>query len=1683
MKTSEIFKSVAAILFIWSSLIWNISYALGQSGKGESALSSKGKRTFITAPFENKVFIEEQGQFKKSLDEKKISFPGKILYAVNNAEFEAYFTSTGITFLFSKTEKTDKEEEDQKDEADSKRPETRWEIVNMQWVNNNPNMHISAKEKESSYYTFGRYSDNSQYDHVSAFKKLYYSNIYEGVDAEFEFPENGGIKYRFIVRAGYNIPKITYSISGPKKFFIDEQGNLKMDGILGSLIDKAPSANTQSNSIPAKYILQGNHVEIAVSTNTPALSEDLIIDPWIIVPALPAPNIACDLQEDSIGNVYVNGGTSGVGNYEVQKYTSLGVLVWSHNYSCSYYGAIAAANSGSIYYSDGIPGKVTKLSSAGSVIYSVSEGQENWRLSFNRSKTILAMGGNFGASSLTKIDTATGVMGSTVSYPSDTWAIATDCNGDIYSLHYGTSPCILRKTNADFTPALSLVTTPAFCITGYSNVRAAASGYNAITISGPYLYIYDGLELRRFLKSTLTLVNSVSVPNGTANNCSGIAFDYCGNIYVGTMSTIEKYDMLLNPVSSIAAPNIVYDITLAGNGDLLVCGQSFVGNFGPTCPFPPHLAASAVSTNVSCKPGTAHILANGGTLPYSYLWQPGGQTTAAATNLTAGTYTYTVNDAFCQSHIDSVTVIQTTPLKIISDTNIITNADHLLHNPACFGFNNGSASVNVSGGTPPYRYSWNTSPPQANDTASGLRAGAYIVTVLDADSCSVRAHIILTEPAVLRASPSQTPISCFAGADGTATVTATGGTSPYTYSWNTSPVQTSAGAVNLALGSYTCTVTDSHACTADTSVTFSQPSLVFIDPIPADTICAGLSSTLTALAHGGNPGGYTYTWNPFHNGAVNTVSPMNTATYSITAMDSKSCLSAVQSVTVEVDQLPTALISGTASVCKNAPAPVITLTGSSSTAPYTFTYNINGGAVQTIVSTGNSVNITVPSGTAGTYPYTLLRVKDAGSRACSQPQSGSAVVVVHPLPIAKFGSTKVCQGVPTQFTDSSTTSAGIINFWNWDFGDGSSAGIFQNPSRLYAAAGMYNAALIVNNNFGCADTVAKPVQVYYNPVAEFTHVDVCFGDSLRFTNTSTVNPPASLSSYLWVFGDSGPTGSAFSPSHYYIQSGTYTVTLLSSTANGCSDASTHTVKAYDAPQSSFNKSNICLSGSEVFSNTTTTPLMGSTARWSWNFGDGSLADTSTWSPVHHYASPGIYHITLITRSSGLGCADTVKDSITVYPMPVAGFGFRNVCLNQPMNFYDSSSIAVGSIASHSWTFGDGTFPNGNTNPSHLYASPGSYHVSLIITSSFGCKDSIVKTAVVHPLPHALIAASDVCKGTVMLFNDSSFIATTDTIHSWRWNYSDSSPLGTTENTSHLYASSGSYPVQLFITSNFGCVDSVVKIMTVNPNPVPAFTSSDSAGCEPLCITFQNASAIASGVNTAMSWNFGDGSSSGTGLTPQHCYTNDSVFAPRIINVTLTVTSDSGCSSTKTKPHFITVYPAPVAGFTALPESTSIVNPVISLTDISTGADYWLWNFGGNDTTSIEHPLPHTYADTGTYKITLVTSTRYSCFDSIHHTIIIEPDFVFYIPNSFTPNDDGINDTFTGKGIFIKEYEMMIFDRWGNLIFYSDDINKGWDGTANHGTETSQRDTYVYSITVTDIKRQKHVYKGAVTLVR
>ena len=244
-------------------------------------------------------------------------------------------------------------------------------------------------------------------------------------------------------------------------------------------------------------------------------------------------------------------------------------------------------------------------------------------------------------------------------------------------------------------------------------------------------------------------------------------------------------------------------------------------------------ANAGVLTNVSCfggSDGSAEVTVSGGTTSYSYAWSTAPvQHTQSATDLTAGTYWVTVTDANSCTATSSTTVTQ--PALLTANAGVITNV-------SCYGGSYGSTYVTVSGGTTSYSYTWSTTPVQHTQSATGLTAGTYWVTVTDANSCTATSSTTVTQPAVLTANAGVlTNVSCYGESNGSTNVTVSGGTTSYTYAWSTSPVQHTQSATGLTAGTYWVTVTDANSCTATSSATLTQPPMVVPGLTGPGTVC------------------------------------------------------------------------------------------------------------------------------------------------------------------------------------------------------------------------------------------------------------------------------------------------------------------------------------------------------------------------------------------------------------------------------------------------------------------------------------------------------------------------------------------------------------------------------------------------------------------------------------------------------------------------------------------------------------------------------------------------------------------------------------------------------------------------------------------------------------------------------
>lgn len=358
---------------------------------------------------------------------------------------------------------------------------------------------------------------------------------------------------------------------------------------------------------------------------------------------------------------------------------------------------------------------------------------------------------------------------------------------------------------------------------------------------------------------------------------------------------------------------------------------------------PSVLGATTSQTNATCSAGgDASVIPFGGVGNYSYLWTPGGATTQNITNLAAGNYSCLITDG------NGCTV---TKNFIINTTNTLVAATYQV-NVLCNGSNTGSASVIPSGAAGPFTYSWSPSG-GSSDTANNLIAGNYSVTITASNGCSIIKNFTITEPsAIVITTGAKTNVSCNGGNNGSASVSATGGTGGYTYSWNTTPAQSTATATGLKAGTYTVTVKDANSCTKTQSVTITEPDALIATPSHTDVSCNGSSNGSATVNVTGGTGTYTYSWSP-SGGTAATASGLAAGTYTVTVKDANLCQTTA-SVTITEPPVLTATVAKTDVLCYQANNGTATVTPIGGTGSYTYSWSPSGGTAAT--ATGLSPN-------------------------------------------------------------------------------------------------------------------------------------------------------------------------------------------------------------------------------------------------------------------------------------------------------------------------------------------------------------------------------------------------------------------------------------------------------------------------------------------------------------------------------------------------------------------------------------------------------------------------------------------------------------------------------------------------------------------------------------------------------
>lgn len=633
----------------------------------------------------------------------------------------------------------------------------------------------------------------------------------------------------------------------------------------------------------------------------------------------------------------------------------------------------------------------------------------------------------------------------------------------------------------------------------------------------------------------------------------------------------------------------------------------------------------------------------------------------------------------------------------------------------------------------------------------------------------------------------------------------------------------------------------------------------------------------------------------------------------------------------------------------------------------------------------------------GVYHIQLIAHND---NKCDLNDTTYNSVTIYPTPNVDFKANTVCIGSPTNFTNTSSIQApGTISNWAWDFeNDGTIDNITQNPSNTYTAAGTYTVELKATTNNGCEDSVTVLVTVIALPIAQITATDACMNANVALKNTSTLN----CISYDWIFDTNAipATSATYSPaSLMYTTSGVKTITLNINANTTCSATVTQTLTIFPDPIANFSVTSVCQSAASAYTDLSTPT--GSVTSWKWDFTDNGSVDDTTSAPTKIFSTAGTFTTSLIVTSSN-GCLDTIKLPIDVWGHAIPDFIANPACFGTANTFTNTTNVTtnvnVGTTPTYSWDFADGTGAQVLVgNPSHTYLLGGTanatYSVTLTVSTSHNCIDSIVKVVTVYANPTASFTADSVCLGSPSQMLDASN-GNGNTVNSFAWDFLSNNTIDATiSNPTFTFPAVGPNAVTYSVSSSpvtgLTCknVTSTITVW-VNPIPVPNFSFVNK------CVNAQpntfdaSSSTISIGTNTSFTWAFGDGGTSLTNIAPTHTY-----LAAGVYNTTLTVTSDRGCKANIVKQ--VEVYQKPNMTFTNTPacDKVAISFTAISLPNSGT-ITTWNWDFN-NSITSFEgtgQTSNFIFSGAGSHTVALVAVTSNGCVDTIY-----KPIYVNFIP--------------------------------------------------------------------------------------
>ena len=1025
------------------------------------------------------------------------------------------------------------------------------------------------------------------------------------------------------------------------------------------------------------------------------------------------------------------------------------------------------------------------------------------------------------------------------------------------------------------------------------------------------------------------------------------------------------------------------------------------------------------------------------------------------------------------------------PVTLVSPTIAITTTS-----ATCSSL--GSATVVAGAGMGPYSYTWTPSA-QTTSVATNLTAGIYTVTVKDnGGGCVVTGTANLGASNLMTGTVTSKSVSCNGASTGSATLSITGGSGNYSYSWTPS-AQTTSVASNLAAGVYTVIANDlSSSCSVTQTVTISQPPALTLS-IAANTpsACVGTSITITASASGGTAA-YGYAWAAGPATATYVVSQTigGNYTYTNTTTDANLCqitntvtvtfvnnptLTATSS-TVCVGTTATLTASGATSYTWNpgnvigstftsAPASTTTMTviGAIGTCSATTNAIITVNALPTPtagsnspVCVGNPINLT--GSTANSYTWTgpsgfMSNVQNPVIPVCGLANGGTNTltvtdangctnfvtvnVIVNPLPTIVVNNPTVCVNQAINFT----SSGGATYLWS---GPNSFTSNLQNPTIPSATLNMSGSyTVIVTSAAGCSNTAVSNATVFALPNPNITsNSPVCAGQTLNLFGTGGAV-------YAWSGpGYTGPNQNPIINNVTITANGIYTL-LVSS--GSCTASTTYTVAINPIPVFNFTGSNVLCNGQS--NGTSTVNVTVGTGPFNYNW---STIPTQTTQDANSL-SAGTYSCTVTDANGCTSVASTQITQPTAFSVSINSTTF-SACANTPINV---NAIGAGGTGPYNYNWVSG--PATSVYSVNEIVS-GNYIYTVNATDAFNCPATANINLTFFPQPTVTATSATLCAGQTTALTASG-------ANTYVWQ------PGNIIGATYPFSGNTSINVSVVGTAN-GCSNSANTNIIVNPNPSSNINLGNAKGCVPTCITF---TAGGNPNITSYGWILNGAGITGS-VNGAYCFDEAASYT-----LGLTVMDGNGCTGTVI-PVTIDIYAQPVADFNHSPIKPIInQDPFVTFTDASYGANIVSWNWYFMNTaqyTSVEQNPTFAYTEPGTYPVVLVVKSDKGCYDTLIRPIVVGEDFGIYVPNAFTPNGDGLNDIFQPKGFGIVKYELNIFDRWGEKVFSTKATEEGWDGTfMGRGKIISEEGTYTWLINCTSVFGKAHELKGHVTLMK